>query len=520
MNNSNAIKTHVPDNTPIIVGAGQYTQRITSGQEPPLSAPMDLAATASKLALRDAGGTLQADDINCIAVSRLFSDSAPAWACPFGASDNPPQSIAHRIGATPQQRIYGTIGGTQPLQLMAELFSCIARGELDCALLVGAEAIASQRYAQRNSLTPNWAEHFDLPLDSRTDTDLGAAPAERLSGMYLPVHYYALIENRRAWLQQNSPQQHRAQMAQLCSALSQIASQNPYAYQPQAYSVEQLLCVDKSNYPLSLPYSKLLVAQDAVNQSAALILCSAGKARECGIDPAQWIFLQGYAEGSDHYLLQRQNVGTSESMRKVIENTLASSGGTAEEFDLIDIYSCFPCAVEAACDVMQLPIDGSKALSVTGGLPYFGGPGNNYSMHALAEMATRLRGTSQRALVTANGGVLSKHAAAALANYPAAEGNRPLNLHNIEPYIVSQESIPSVAICDTPEKGVIISYTVIFEREKNDLAVVMAETAAGERFLAHSTRPGTVEQIKQASPIGRPVDIASKENRHRFSFAV
>jgi len=488
MNNSNRTKIHVPDNTPIIVAAGQVTQRITAGEEPSLSAPMDLAATASQLALRDAGGTLQAGDIDCIAVSRLFSDSAPAWACPFGASDNPPESIARRIGATPQQRIYGTIGGTQPLQLMAELLSCIARGELECALLAGAEAIASQRHAQRNSLTPNWEEHFDLSMDSRMDSDLGAAQAEQLSGMYLPVHYYALIENHRAWLQQNSPQQHRAQMAKLFSPLSQIASHNPYSYRPQAYSVEQLLCLDKNNYPLSLPYSKLLVAQDAVNQSAALILCSAGKARECGIDPAQWIFLQGYAEGSDQYLLQRQNPGASESMRKVIENTLDSAGATAQEFDLIDIYSCFPCAVEAACDVLRLPIDGSKALSVTGGLPYFGGPGNNYSMHALAEMTTRLRGTSQRALVTANGGVLSKHAAAALANYPAAEGNQALNLHSIEPYILSQQSIPSVAICDAPEAGTIVSYTVIFERDKNDLAVVMAQTVEGERFLANSAQ--------------------------------
>lgn len=520
MNNSSKSNSDIPDNTPIIVGAGQYTQRIASGQEPLLSAPMDLAATASRLALKDAGGSLQAEDINSIAVSRLFSDSAPAWACPFGASDNPPESIARRIGATPQQRIYGTIGGTQPLQLMAELFSSIARGEIDCALLAGAEAIANQRHAQRNSLTLDWSEQFDLPLDSRMDSDLGAAPAELLSGMYLPVHYYALIENHRAWLQHNSPQQHRAQMADLFSPLSQIASHNPYSYRPQAYSAERLLCMDKNNYPVSLPYSKLLVAQDAVNQSAALILCSAGKARECGINPAQWTFLQGYAEGSDHYLLQRQNPGTSESMRKVIEKTLESASVTAEEFDLIDIYSCFPCAVEAACDVLRLPIDGSKALSVTGGLPYFGGPGNNYSMHALAEMTARLRGTSQRALVTANGGVLSKHAAAALANYPADEIANPLNMNSIEPYIVSQKSIPSVAICDTPEAGTVISYTIIYERKKDDLAVVMAETAEGKRFLAHSTQREIVEEIKQASPAGRPVNITSKENRHRFSFTV
>lgn len=508
----------VPDNTPIIVGAGQFTEHLPTEGEAPLRTPMDLAAIASKSAIDDAGGTLRGSDIDTIAVIRLFSDTAPIWACPFGRSNNPPESIARQIGAVPERRIYSTPGGTQPLQLMAELFTDIARGEVRCALLAGAEAIASQRHAQRSGLSPDWSEDFDQPLDTREYVGQFASPQELASGMYLPAHYYALAENYRAWQQGNNQQQHRRQMAQLFAPMSEVASQNPYAYRQQAYSVDALMSDDKSNYAICLPYTKKLVAQDGVNQAAALVLTSAGFARERGIDPSQWIFLQGYAEGGDQVLSQRVDPGTSRSMQRVFDTALESAQVSPADMDLIDIYSCFPCAVESACDALGLPIDGSKDLTVTGGLPYFGGPGNNYSMHALAEMTTRLRGTSQRALVTANGGQLTNHAAAVLANSPAAAGAAPLDLQSNGPSIVARETIPLVPVCDTPETGTVITYTVIYERKKNDVAVVLAETGSGERFLAHSAQPEVVTAIQCNCPIGRRIKINSVESRHQFSF--
>ena len=181
------------DNTPILVGAGQYTEHLSADAEPALNPPVELAARAAVKAIASTGGNFSASDIEAIATSRLFSDSAPAWACPFGRSDNPPESIARRIGATPRERIYSDAGGTQPLQLMAELSTAIARGELQCALLTGVEAIANQRYAQRNGLEPDWSESFELPLDSRETVQRMVSSAELKSGMYLPAHWLSLI---------------------------------------------------------------------------------------------------------------------------------------------------------------------------------------------------------------------------------------------------------------------------------------------------------------------------------------
>lgn len=505
---------HIPDNTPIIVGAGQYVERLTTDSTAAISSPMEIAAAACRAALQDAGA--RASDIDTIAVIRLFSDAAKAWQSPFGGSNNPPESIARHIGASPTHRIYSNAGGTEPQQRLAELFGDIARGAKELVLLAGAEAIANQRFAMRNGLELDWREEFDAPLDNREYSVRFASSEELNSGMSLPVHYYALIENYQAHELGHDLQQHLRHMAAMMSPFSAVAAANPYAQNGLAYSARELATQGKSNYPISLPYSKLLIAQDAVNQGAALLLTSAGKARELGIDPGNWIFVEAHAEGMDRCLSQRENPGRSTAMERVFATTLAMAGANAADMDLIDIYSCFPCAVYSACEALDLATDGSRALTVTGGLPYFGGPGNNYSMHALAEMAVRLRHGNLRGLVTANGGILSKHAATVLSADCVSPGR--LNWADAAVVSVDPESIPQLPYCDHPVAGRVISYTVIHRRDEQDVGIALAETAAKERFLASSTDPTVTSAMIAGSPIGRVIDVVTHGDSHRFSF--
>ncbi len=505
----------LPDNTPIIIGAGQTVERLHTRSQPPFSSPMQLAAVASQQALQDAG--VAAGEIDTIAVIQLFSDAAKAWASPFGGSNNPPESIAQRIGATPKQRIYSSMGGTQPLQIMVELLQAIARGEMNMALLAGTEAIANQRFAVRNGYELDWREEFDTPLDQRKYSKRFASKEEISSGLSLPVHYYALIENRQAHQMGHHLQQHRRYMAQLLVPFSTVAAANPYAQSPVAYTAEQLAAVTTTNYPLSLPYTKLLVAQDAVNQAAALLLTSVGHARRLGVDPGQWIFLEAYTQGEDQYLTQREDPGHSIAMARVLTTTMAMAGATCADMDIIDLYSCFPCAVHTACDSLGLPTDGSRPLTVTGGLPFFGGPGNNYSLHALAEVAVRLRGAPTRALITANGGMLSKHAAAVLTSEPAKA--TAIDWANDGELMVDCADIPVrpyAVFSDTPQRGDIISYTVISRRDKADIGIVLAETPAGERFLASSIEPAVTGSLQDNSPIGRTIDVTPQDDRQIF----
>lgn len=400
--------------------------------------------------------------------------------------------------------------------MMVELLGAIARGEKNIALLTGAEAIASQRFVQRNGLVDDWHEEFDTPFENRVYLDRLVSMEEIRCGLTMPVRSYAIIENIQAHRMGHDLQQHRKYMAQLMAPFSAVAAINPYSQFPSDYPVHDLAEPGPDNYPISLPYTKRLVAQDAVNQASALLLTSVAHARRLGVDPKQWIFLESYAEGADKYLTERADPGHSEAMERVLTAAMDRAGVTHRDMDLIDIYSCFPCAVTAACQVLGLPTDGSRALTVTGGLPYFGGPGNNYSAHALAEMTVRLRGNPSRALVTANGGILSKHAAAVLTTEPASATK--IDWRDSESLTVDCTHIPLRPMATSAQCGTVTSYTVVSRREKADIAMVLAETAAGERVLASSTEPAITNSMHSSSPIGREIDVHEEEDRQVFSY--
>lgn len=503
--------SRLPDNTPIIIGAGQHVERLDQ-PDPPLSPPLALAAEASRKALRDAG--VEAARVDAIGVVRLFSDSPGVWQSPFGGSNNPPESVARRLGANPAHRVYSGTGGTEPLQLMFDLMQSVARGDTDIALLTGAEAIASQRFAARRGIEADWREAYDTPFDDRESSQRFVSMEELGAGLNLPVRYYATIENLQAFQMGHDAAQHARYMGQLMASFSSVAAANPYSQSPEAFSAAEIVEEGPDNYPISLPYGKRLVARDAVNQAAAIVITSVGRARELGVDPDQWVFLESGAQGIDQVLSQREDPGRSEAMARTLTAAMERAGAAADDLDLVDIYSCFPCAVTAACQVLGLPADGSRPLTVTGGLPYFGGPGNNYSLHALAETAVRLRGTPSRALVTANGGMLSKHAAALLTSEPGRAAT--IDWRRGARFTLDCSDIPCRAYAANPEGGDIVTYTVVTRRDKPDLGLVIAETPAGERFLASSTDASVTGAMRQRQPIGRRITVQLEGERRVF----
>jgi acetyl-CoA C-acetyltransferase len=518
VSNKRITHSQVSDNTPILVGAGQHVERLMPEALPPFNSPAKLAAHAAKAAL----DSTQIADLNCeidtIAFVRLFSDSSENWKSQFGGSNNLPASLARLINAAPQHRVYSNAGGTEPLTLLAEMAQAIARGEKSMVLIAGAEAIAYQKHARRNQLQDDWSEQFNTTVDDREYRKRFACEEELNSGMTMPVHFYSLIENYQAHERGHTIDQHKRFMAELFAPFSKIAAQNPYSQVSQAHTPAQLAGISGSNYPLTIPYTKSFVARDSVNQAAAVLLCSAGKARSMGIAPEHWIFLQGLSSQSDQYLLRRPNPGSSEAMRRVIENTLSMAEVTISDIDLLDIYSCFPCAVTSVCDILNLPSCGSPPLTITGGLPFFGGPGNNYAMHALAEMTIKLRQSHRRGLITANGGVLSKHAAVVLSDLPHTVANKVLEWPLDEQHTKDEGENPQLPICVNPTYGTVITYTVIYTKNAADLGVVMGLTPDGERFLASSVENGVTRSMAVKNPIGRAIQTTTTDNRHTFTF--
>ena len=460
----------IPGSTPILVGAGQYVERGTSAES-----PSSLAARAAAAALADAGGNALAAAIDTIAVVRFFADSAPLWGCPFGRSNNPPQSIARAIGATPRQRIYTEVGGNQPQSRLIEFASDIARGKRELVLFAGAEAIRNQRHAERQGTVLDWNEEFDEPLDDRGfGADL-LTSQELHNGLVMPVYFYSLIEQARARAAGRSPAAHRAHIAALLASFSAVAAANPYAQFTGAQSAAEILAAA----PMTHLYTKRMVAQDGVNQAAALLMTSVAKARELGIARERWVFLHGMAEGTEWKLSERPDPGEAPVAGAVLARAFAMAGRSMADIGPIDIYSCFACAVSAIAAHLGLPDDGSRALTLTGGLPYFGGPGNNYSMHGIAEMVRRLRRDREAfGLVTANGGMLSKHAAGIYSCRPShVDWSRADTT-------IATEAFARRRLATAPDSGRIVSWTVNWSGNDPVQAVVIGETDAAEHFVA------------------------------------
>ncbi len=497
----------LPDSTPILVGAGQVVEREAAD-----TSAVELAAQASLQAIVDSGAELAAS-IDTICVVKTFSDTIPSWVGPFGRSDNPPQSIATRINATPERRIYTQTGGNEPQSRVIEFARRIALGECELVLIAGAETIKNQRHAQRQQRELNWSENHPEPLDDRGFGGHVATEQERKNGLTNVAYYYGLIEQAQCYQKGRSHAEHRQASAQLLESFSQVAANNPYAQFPGHQCADEILAAPAMTHL----YTKRMIAQDGVNQGAALLLCSIGKARQLGIPQSKWVFMHGMAEGKDVEVSRRPNPATSPMAGMVAAKALQMADTTVNDIDFIDIYSCFPCAVVDVAEHLGLPTDGSKPLTLTGGLPYFGGPGNNYSMHGIAEAIRLSRANpTSTTLVTTNGGVLSKHASAVYSTTPSN-----IDWATADTYI-STDVLEAKQVVEDPGTGTVVSYTVHYDRDGSAHAIVLADTECGGRFVACTAANDndTPAAMLTEDPTGKLITVtAPVDEKIFFTFA-
>lgn len=401
----------MPDLTPVLVGSAQYVDR-----EPPSAAslsPAAMAAQVASAAIEDTGAPALRESIDVLAVARLFEHSVKdtvMWPNPYGCSDNMPWSVANRVGLKPSRAIYAEVGGETPQRLVNQLCGQINDGQVRAALLTGAEALATIRQGQRVGLELDWQESVAGEYEDLWPDAVMASAYEQAHGITFPIQVYALFEQARRHRLGLSNDSYRQAIGQLFAPFSEIAADNPYAQFPRAMSINDIAEISPKNFALCEPYAKWMVAQDAVNQAASVVLTSVAEAERLGIPEANWIYLLAGADSDEQLVVERPRLDQSPAQAATLQAALNTAEVDIDAISHIDFYSCFPIAVFTASETLGLPFDGSRQLTLTGGLPYFGGPGNNYSLHAIAEVVQQLRGRDDaKALVAANGGYLSKH---------------------------------------------------------------------------------------------------------------
>lgn len=496
---------------PVLVGVGQQVIRELDLSNPP--SPLSLSVDACKAALADAGGTGVAAAIDTLAFVRLNSDSIATRSGPFGVYGNLPRLVGEHIGANPANAILSVVGGQSPQQLVNEMSNRIAAGEAEVVMLTGSEAVGAMKAALRAGTTLEWNAAGEGQLEDRGTGPSLVVPEELAGGMGFPPQVYGAFEHAWRGRQGMSIEAHAAHMARLFAPFSEIASKNPYAQFPVAHSEEFLSTQSAGNYPVADPYLKWHVAQDAVNQGAALLLTHEEQARALGIPQEQWVYLHGGADAQDKLVTRRPALHESAAMRVTLATALAQSGSSIGEVDHLELYSCFPCAVQYACDALGID-SASRQLTQTGGLPFFGGAGNNYSMHGIASMVETLRADpGSRGLVLANGGFMSKESAGV---YSTA---RPAQYSPIDsaPAQAAIDEVPDVAQAVAPTRGTVEAYSVLYQRGAPLFAYAFMRDGA-TRFLARTDTKDTaaVERLIAGDPLGAEFAVRADSKRNQL----
>lgn len=498
----------VPDNTPVIIGVGQYSERVGEPGYAALSY-MDLAGRALAAAIADSGARGDvAQAIDTLAAIRAFEMSRPSRKPPFGAPDNVPRAIARRVGANPTRAILTTTGGQTNQKLVGEFASAIAGGESACAVIVGSEAISTVLALTAKGEIPDWSEQVGGECeDQGYGNEEMQEPDLFLHGASGAIPLYALAENARRHRLGLGLEEYRLEIGKLFAPFTRVAAANPHAAAPVVRTAEELATVTDRNRIVAEPYPRMTVARDQVNQAAAIIVASAGLARALGVPESKWVHIHAVSAATELKLSERPDLAANPASLASVEAALARAGKGIADMRYLDLYSCFAIPVFNQCDHFGLSPDDPRGLTLTGGLPFFGGAGNNYSAHAIAEAVQRVRGDrGSFALVGANGGGMSKYATGIYSTEPADwRGN--------DRFTVLPKATVKVPLAGGPVGAATVETYTINCGPKGVEAVVIGRSDAGERVVGNAdlSDPATAAAFKSGAPFGRRLSLTQDE---------
>ena len=386
--------------TPVLVGYGQINHHEDRAAEQNTLEPVDLMAAAAGQAA-DPRVLEAADSVRVVNVlSARYRD--------------PGLLLGQRIGADHPATRYSGIGGNVPQTLVNRACVDIQRGHADVVLVAGAEMWRTRTQLRANGKRLTSTEQDEsVPLPEGSDENVAmAGPAEDRVGLDRPSYIYPMFEQALRISTRESIDDHRKRIGELWARFNAVAVNNPHAWIRKPIAAEDIWQDDPTNRMISWPYTKLMNSNNMVDQSAALILTSVEAATRLQIPTERWVYPYAGTDAHDTYAIsERAELHRSPAIRIAGARALALAGLGIDEMDYVDLYSCFPSAVQVAAAELGLPVDDpARPLTVTGGLTFAGGPWSNYVGHSIATMAELLAANpGRRGLITANGGYLTKH---------------------------------------------------------------------------------------------------------------
>jgi len=476
-------------NTPIIVGVAHVAQRVTdpvAGKE-----ATDLMVEAVENAASDAGSPAMLSLVNSVRVVR------GAW-----RYKQPAGYVAEKIGSPGAEKVGTCYGGNMVQSAVSASAIDIATGVHDVIVLTGAEIGNSQAKALKAGVELPYT-----PVGGPYDRMLGkeepmSCDAEKNRKILSPIQMYPIFENALRYARKESVEEHITRVSELWAGFSKVAGDNPDAWIRDPLNAETIRTSGPGNRMVSFPYPKLMNSNNAVDMSAAIIMCSIQKAQSLGIPVNKWVYPWTGTDAHDTYFVSgRQNLHSSPAIRVAGKRALDLAGMDVDDVDLVDVYSCFPSAVQVAANELGLSHD--RPLTVTGGLTFGGGPLNNYVMHSIVRLVRLLReAPGDKGFITANGGYLTKHA---------------FGVYSTEaPSIDFQHEDVQAEVDREPTRGwldehqgdaTIESYTVMFGANGPEIAHAACLTPDGKRTWANCSESDVIDGMTKEEFCGQSVKI-------------
>lgn len=484
--------------TPVLVGVAQVDQRLgeyTSAAKE----PVDLMIDALRLAAADAGAPSLLTSATSVRVVR------GVW--PY---KNPARAVAEAVGTPNAETVLTPYGGNF-VQTTVN-YSCldIQSGKHEIILITGGECGNSKAKAQRQGIRAEWSELPGTPDRMLGEDKPMFDPFEMQIGLRAPIQWYPIFETALRAQRGEALDAHMKRISELWAGFSRVAAGNPHAWLRKAVSAEEIRTISASNRGISYPYPKLMNSNNSVDMGAALILTNVATAKRLGIPRDKWVFPHVGTDAHDTYTVSTRNtLYASPAIRIAGRRALELAGMTVADVDHVDVYSCFPVAVQIGATEIGLPLD--RPLTVTGGLTFNGGPLNNYVMHSIARMAEILRQEpGKRGLITANGGMLTKHAFGVYSSEPPAS---PYRHQDVQAEV---DALPTRTL-DSGHVGAatIEGYVVMYGQDGGfDSAYAGLLTDAGTRTWAVAKDPSLITDMTRKEYVGTRAHVNAQ---HHFS---
>ena len=476
--------------TPVIVGVHQHSYRDGDNE------PIAMMAEMAEAALADCGGDLRSHVQSIRAIKGIW---------PYV---DPGRLVAERLGLDGVETAVTQIGGNEVYDAVNRTCEDIAAGRLDAAVVCAAEALRTRRRDHGAGKTTAYLRERDgAAADIEYGKPGGGRPTdqERDVGIGTAVAFYAAVETAMRHRRGESVDDHRARIGELWARASQVAATNPDAWIPEAKSADEIATASDRNRMVNSPYPKLMTANINVDQAAAVVICSAEVAAQAGVPTDRWVFpLAGTGAADADVMSRRRHVDHSPAMSIAGNRALELAGTAIADVGLVDLYSCFPSAVQLAQEVLGL--DPDRPFTLTGGLTFSGGPLNSYCMHALVRAVDLIRDTDEdTAFLSGNGGYFSKHSFMVLAD----SARQPYVNERVD---VSADLDERPAATVVPDSGIVDTYTVTYGRDGSPAAAAIAVIDdADARTWVRSTDAATIDALLSGDRVGATVQVTDGE---------